>query len=88
MDSVKVACMVVVCMTVMGTVMMEQAISCNIVKTNFAPYLFYLINGGSVSGACCGRVRNIFNTTGRIRYKTNVICQSCHKNYSQHERVL
>jgi len=73
MDNMKVECMVVLCMAVVGAIMMEHAISCNIVTTNFAPFLFYLINSGFVSGACCGRVRNIFNIARRI-CKKNKCC--------------
>jgi len=72
MDSVKVACMVVMCMAVVGAPMMAEAVSCNDVTTNLAPCLSYLMNGGSASSACCEGVRNILGAAGTTSEKQTV----------------
>ncbi|KAK7374041.1 hypothetical protein VNO80_07465 [Phaseolus coccineus] len=72
MASLKVACMVVMCMGVLGAPMMVQAISCGDVTTDLAPCLSYLINGGAASDACCAGVRSILGAAGTTSDKQTV----------------
>ncbi|KAJ1402465.1 Plant lipid transfer protein/Par allergen [Sesbania bispinosa] len=58
--SLKMACVVVMCMAVVGApIMAEAAITCGSVTQSVAPCLSFLVNGGSASQGCCTGVRNI-----------------------------
>ncbi|XP_014497485.1 non-specific lipid-transfer protein 1-like [Vigna radiata var. radiata] len=72
MTSLKVACMVVMCMAVVGAPIMVQGISCNEVTTDMSPCLSYLTNGGEVSAACCGGVRSVLGAAGTTSEKQTV----------------
>lgn len=72
MASLKVACMVVLCMGVVGAPMMAQAISCGDVTKDLAPCLSYLMNGGTASDACCEGVRSILGAAGTTSEKQTV----------------
>ncbi|XP_014497470.1 non-specific lipid-transfer protein 1-like [Vigna radiata var. radiata] len=72
MASLKVACMVVMCMAVVGAPIMVQGISCNEVTTDMSPCLSYLKNGGEVPEACCGGVRSVLGAAGTTSEKQTV----------------
>ncbi|CAJ1810301.1 unnamed protein product [Sphenostylis stenocarpa] len=72
MASVKVACMVVMCMAVVGAPVMVQGVSCNDVTMNLAPCLPYLINGEAASDACCAGVRSTLGAAGTTSDKQTV----------------
>ncbi len=59
--SVKVACMVVMCMAmvmVMGAPIAE-AITCGQVTSSLTPCIGYLRSGGAVPGGCCNGVKSL-----------------------------
>ncbi|KAG4992874.1 hypothetical protein JHK87_026331 [Glycine soja] len=72
MASLKVACVVLMCMAVMSAPMMVQAVSCNDVSVNLAPCLSYLMQGGDVPESCCSGVRNILGSASTTFDKQTV----------------
>lgn len=72
MASLKVACIVVMCMAVVSAPMTVQAVTCAEVTSNLASCLSYLTQGGTPSEACCGGVRNILAAAGTTSDKQTV----------------
>jgi len=72
MASVKVACMVVMCMAVVSAPMVAQAVTCGQVTTSLAPCLGYLMNGGAAAPECCTGVKNILGAAGTAADKQTV----------------
>ncbi|RDX57636.1 hypothetical protein CR513_63107, partial [Mucuna pruriens] len=72
MASFKVACIVVMCMAMVGAPMMVQAVTCNDVMMNLAQCLTYLMQGGAPSAGCCGGVRNILTAASTTADRQNV----------------
>ena len=58
MASLKVACVVLMCMAMVGAPMV-QAITCGQVTASLAPCITYLQNGGAPSAGCCNGVRSL-----------------------------
>ena len=66
-SSVKLACVVLMCMAVVGAPMAQAAVDCNKVRSNVLPCLGFLEKGGSPSPGCCNGIKSIVNsarTTG------------------------
>ncbi|XP_068476815.1 non-specific lipid-transfer protein 1-like [Phaseolus vulgaris] len=61
MASVKFACVVVLCMVVVGA-HTAQGMTCGQVQSNLVPCVTFLQNGGFVPAGCCNGVRNIMNS--------------------------
>ncbi|OIW19059.1 hypothetical protein TanjilG_10620 [Lupinus angustifolius] len=59
MASIKVACMVLMCMVVVGAPIAQATITCGQVVSSLAPCLTYLQSGGAVPGTCCNGVKGL-----------------------------
>ncbi|KAE9603162.1 putative plant lipid transfer protein/Par allergen [Lupinus albus] len=57
--SIKIACVVLMCMVVVGSPIAEAAITCGQVVSGIAPCLSYLQNGGAVPTTCCDGIRRL-----------------------------
>ncbi|KAF7825424.1 non-specific lipid-transfer protein 1-like [Senna tora] len=55
----KLACVMVVCMAVVGAPMARAAVQCGQVTSSLAPCMTYLQNGGAPDSACCGGVKSL-----------------------------
>ncbi|MQK21541.1 hypothetical protein EI013_24525 [Escherichia coli] len=58
MASLKVACLVLMCMAVVSAPI-AQAITCGQVVSSLSACIGYLTSGGPVPGGCCGGVKNL-----------------------------
>ncbi|XP_027352511.1 non-specific lipid-transfer protein 1-like [Abrus precatorius] len=88
----KMACMVVMCMAVVGApIMMVEAMTCSDVVQTLMPCLSYLTQGGNPSQECCDGVRtlqaNAATTSDRQTVcnclKSNVNNFGVNANYAQ-----
>ncbi|XP_019446775.1 PREDICTED: non-specific lipid-transfer protein 1-like [Lupinus angustifolius] len=59
MASIKVTCMVLMCMVVVGAPIAHATITCGQVVSGIAPCLTYLQSGGTVPGTCCNGVKGL-----------------------------
>ncbi|CAL0324629.1 unnamed protein product [Lupinus luteus] len=71
MASIKVACVVLMCMAVVAAPI-AQAITCGQVVRNVSPCINYLRSGGAVSAACCGGVKGILSSATTTTDKQTV----------------
>ncbi|XP_057440337.1 non-specific lipid-transfer protein 1-like [Lotus japonicus] len=60
MVSLKLTCIVIMCVAVMGAAPVVQAITCSQVTANVAPCITYLTGGGAPSPGCCAGVKSAF----------------------------
>ncbi|CAL0306278.1 unnamed protein product [Lupinus luteus] len=69
MASIKVACVVLMCMVVVGAPIAHATITCGQVVSGLAPCLTYLQSGGAVPVTCCDGVKGLValaqNTTDK-----------------------
>ncbi|KAK7274387.1 hypothetical protein RIF29_15472 [Crotalaria pallida] len=59
MASMKVACVVLMCMVVVGAPIAQASISCGQVASALSPCLEYLRKGGNPSAECCKGVKGL-----------------------------
>ncbi|XP_019446692.1 PREDICTED: non-specific lipid-transfer protein 1-like isoform X1 [Lupinus angustifolius] len=59
MASIKVACVVLICMVVVGALIAQATITCDQVVSGLAPCLTYLQSGGAVPVTCCNGVKGL-----------------------------
>ncbi|XP_019446896.1 PREDICTED: non-specific lipid-transfer protein 1-like [Lupinus angustifolius] len=59
MASIKVACLVLLCMIVVGAPIAQATITCGQVVSGLTPCLSYLRTGGAVPGTCCNGVKGL-----------------------------
>nr|AAL32039.1 lipid transfer protein-like protein [Retama raetam] len=62
MASIKVACVVLICMVMVGAAPIAQAITCGQVVSNLTPCITYLQRGGAVPGQCCNGVKTLVSS--------------------------
>ncbi|KAJ8753871.1 hypothetical protein K2173_000125 [Erythroxylum novogranatense] len=61
MASLKLVCVLLVCMVVAAPMAAQAAFSCGQVTGGLGPCLGYLRNGGPVPASCCNGVRGLVN---------------------------
>ncbi|XP_019462515.1 PREDICTED: non-specific lipid-transfer protein 1-like [Lupinus angustifolius] len=71
MASIKVACVVLMCMAVVAAPI-AQAITCGQVVGNLAPCITYLRSGGAVPPSCCGGVKSLVSSAQTTADKRTV----------------
>ncbi|CAL0306277.1 unnamed protein product [Lupinus luteus] len=59
MASIKVACVVLMCMVVVGAPIAHATITCGQVVSGLSPCLTYLQSGGAVPVTCCDGVKGL-----------------------------
>ncbi len=75
---VKLACVLVICMVVVGG---EAAISCGQLASGLTPCLEYLKKGGTVPPGCCSGVKKL-NSAAKTTADRQAAC-TCLKNLSK-----
>ncbi|KAE9610797.1 putative plant lipid transfer protein/Par allergen [Lupinus albus] len=71
MASIKVACMVLICMAVVAAPI-AQAVTCGQVVRNLSPCVNYLRFGGAVPATCCGGVKSLVSSAPTTADKRTV----------------
>ncbi|CAL0324628.1 unnamed protein product [Lupinus luteus] len=71
MASIKVACVVLMCMAVVAAPV-AQAITCGEVAQNLSPCIGYVASGGAVPPACCGGVKSLVSSAQSTSDKRTV----------------
>ncbi|KAF3447968.1 hypothetical protein FNV43_RR08675 [Rhamnella rubrinervis] len=63
MANMKLLCIAVLCMVLAAPLTTEAGLLCSQIKSQLAPCIIFLVNGGNPTTQCCAGVRNVVSAS-------------------------